>query len=334
MSLERFERERSGEWQRLAGLVSSARGRAERLSSDQILELGALYRSAIADLAIARSRYPTAPPRRRLELLVRDAGMLVYGSGGRRSSIRKLLTDDYWQRIAEKPRFIAIALVLTIIPALGAAIWAHGDPGSALNFIPTDFQGAADPPRLDGDSTGESAAFASYLFTHNIGVSFLAFAAGIAAGIGTGLVVLYNALILGAIAGLAIGAGNGAEFFDFVIPHAPLELSAFLVCEVAGMRIGWAWIAPGNLGRTEALGIEAKKSIDIVLGTMPWLVLAGLSEAFVRGSGLPTIALATIGLSLFSAFWGLVLWRGGLVGARSGLIEADRQSRARALALR
>jgi hypothetical protein len=51
-------------------------------------------------------------------------------------------------------------------------------------------------------------------------------------------------------------------------------------------------------------------AVEIVLGTAPWLVLAGLVEGFItpRGLGLGTVIV--VGASLGAVYWGLVLWRG------------------------
>ena len=62
--------------------------------------------------------------------------------------------------------------------------------------------------------------------------------------------------------------------------------------------------------RIARMQLEAGPAMELVLGTMPWLVLAGLVEGFVTGrvGNLPT-AIAT-GAGLGAVFWGLVAWRG------------------------
>ena len=105
----------------------------------------------------------------------------------------------------------------------------------------------------------------------------------------------------------AIEAGNGQAFAEFVIPHGPIELSCIVVTAAAGARMGWALVEPGHRERTAALAAEAKTAVLVVIGTMPWLILAGLLEAFVRSQGLPGWILAMVGLGAFGLFWTLVL---------------------------
>ena len=145
---------------------------------------------------------------------------------------------------------------------------------------------------------------------NNIQVTFTAFAGGIAAGVGTLLALAFNGMVLGIVAGLAIDAGNGTAFLRLVSAHGPLELSCIVAGGVAGLRMGWALIAPGPSARGRALAREARTAVEIAIGTVPWLVLCGVAEGFLTGPELPLAVQTAIGVALFALFWGLVAWRG------------------------
>ena len=104
-----------------------------------------------------------------------------------------------------------------------------------------------------GLATDEEAAFSAAIMTNNIRVTLLAFAAGILAGLGTAAVLILNGVLLGAIGGLAVGAGNGRPFFELVAAHGVLELSCIVVAGAAGLRFGWALVEPGTGTRGDAL---------------------------------------------------------------------------------
>ena len=87
MTLDAFIRARSESWVELEAAVGQARGRPERLGAEGVRKLGTLYRAAAADLALARRRFPGDPIRDRLERLVASAGLLVYETRSRRTSI-------------------------------------------------------------------------------------------------------------------------------------------------------------------------------------------------------------------------------------------------------
>ena len=48
----------------------------------------------------------------------------------------------------------------------------------------------------------------------------------------------------------------------------------------------------------------------MVLGTAPWLVVAGLTEGFITPRDLPVPEALAVGGVLGAVFWGLVLTRG------------------------
>ena len=125
------------------------------------------------------------------------------------------------------------------------------------------------------------------------------------------LALVFNGLILGVVGGLAFGAGNGAAFLRLLSAHGPLELSCIVVGGVAGLRLGWAMIAPGPAARGPAVVAEARNAVELALGTAPWLVLCGLAEGFLdRPRPARRRSSSAIGVALFALFWGLVAWRG------------------------
>ena len=310
MKVDRFSEERAADWAELDRLAGEARGRPERLGPAGVLRLGALYRAAAGDLALARRGAPGDPVVARLEALVARSRQVVYADEGRRSSWRRFATTGYWQLVAARRRTIAVAAALLLVPALLAARWATGDPGAALGLVPGEFRGAVEPVGDTGMTGAETAQFSSEVLTNNIQVTFLAFAAGLLACLGSVAILVYNGAILGVIAGGAIDAGNGTEFVEFVAAHGIIELTCIAVAAAAGLGMGWALVSPGPRSRSRALTAEARDAVAIVLGTAPWLVLAGFIEGFVTRSGFGLVPGLVLGVLVGAAYWGLVAWRG------------------------
>jgi uncharacterized membrane protein SpoIIM required for sporulation len=190
------------------------------------------------------------------------------------------------------------------------ATWALGDPAAAVGLVPGQFRGAVEPVGDTGMTTAQSAAFSGAVMTNNIQVTFLAFAAGILLGLGTVFVVAYNGAILGAVAGGAIANGNGSGFAEFVTAHGVIELSCIAVAAAAGLRMGYALVAPGPQPRMRALAGEARNAIVIVLGTVPWVILAGLIEGFATRQGFGLVPGVVLGVGVGALYWTLVLVRG------------------------
>ena len=98
--------------------------------------------------------------------------------------------------------------------------------------------------------------------------------------------------------------------FEFVAPHGVLEISCIIVAGAAGMRMGWALVAPGRRRRRDALAIEARAAGEIAVGTAMVLVLCGIVEGSLSTSGIGLVPAITVGLLIGAAFWSLVWWRG------------------------
>lgn len=319
MKLDRFLRDREPCWAELDGLVAEARGRPERLGADGVRRLGALYRGAAADLAIARRSFRGDPVVRRLELLVGGARGLVYASESTRRSAWWFLSTGYWRQVRRRPVPLLVSAVLLFTPMVATAVWAHGDTADAVALVPAQFHGGdGEAPAAGGTDLGlssvERTAFSVEIFVNNIRVAFLAFAGGITLGLLTVLALLYNGMVIGVVFGLAVAAGNAGPLFELVVPHGVLELSCIVVAGAAGLRMGWAVVDPGHRRRGAALVAEAGPAAELALGTVPWLVLAGLVEGYLTPAGLGPTVNYGVGIALGALFWALVWVRGHSVG--------------------
>ncbi|MBA2609577.1 MAG: stage II sporulation protein M [Actinobacteria bacterium] len=312
-NVDRFIRDRETSWTELDRLIAQAKRRPEKLGAERVLRLGELYRSAAADLATARRSLKGDPVVSRLESLVGRGRNLVYDTEARRDGVVAFFTTTYWQRIRSRPGLLAIAAALLFVPSVLAAFWAVHDPGAALGVVPDMFRGIDDGSRTTGSaglSSGSAAAFASSIMTNNIKVTFMAFAGGITFGVATVGVLIFNGLLLGAVGGLSLHNGYGESFVTLVVAHGVLELSCIVVAGAAGLRLASALVSPGRRKRSVALASNAREAVELVLGTAPWLVVAGVIEAFVTPGGYGLLVNSVVGLAVGGFYWALVVVRG------------------------
>src|SRR4051794_13847626 len=184
MNLDAFVRQRTPEWEELARLVAGAGHRPEKLGPAGVRRLGATYRAAAADLALARRRWPGDPVTVRLEDLVGRSRHLVYATESRSASLRQFLSQGYWRLVRERLGLVGLCWLLMIVPAVLVGAWAASDPAAAGKFLPGQFRGAGGNAGGDlGLSVGYQATLAGQILTNNIQVSFVAFAGGVLAGV-------------------------------------------------------------------------------------------------------------------------------------------------------
>src|SRR5262249_38055007 len=113
-------------------------------------------------------------------------------------------TTGFARRLRAARGYVAVAAALLLLPAAWAYAGALLDPGLRQALVPADLREVMERGRTWTDISGPlRPTMAALIFTNNIRVSFLAFAGGVPAGLGTVLVLVGNGISLGAIFGAA-----------------------------------------------------------------------------------------------------------------------------------
>jgi uncharacterized membrane protein SpoIIM required for sporulation len=313
VTVDSFVRSRQPSWSELEGLVRRAAGRPERLGVEGVRRLAELYRATAADLSRARRAFPGDPLLGPLEQLAASARSALYVAEPRRASAREYVTATYWRSVRLRHRWILLAWGLMLAAGVLAMLWAHHDPAAAAGLLPITLRSGERLHRAIGLGADQSSAFAISIFLNNIRVTFLAFAAGIALGLGTAALLLYNGLILGVVLGITWHGGHLLDAIELIVPHGILELSCIAVCGAAGMRMGWALVEPGDRTRARALQVEALDAVRVVLATALFLIVAGCVEGFVTPHHLALAPALALGVGLGGGYWLLV----GTLGRRA-----------------
>jgi uncharacterized membrane protein SpoIIM required for sporulation len=134
-------------------------------------------------------------------------------------------------------------------------------------------------PATQRDARDNLAMFGHYIH-NNIGLGFRTFAGGALCGVGAAFILLFNGLLIGAVSGYLSARGLTENFYTFVAGHSPFELTGIVLAGMAGLKLGWAVIAPGRQQRVEALRQAAASGLRLVIGMSVLLLLAAFIEAF------------------------------------------------------
>jgi uncharacterized membrane protein SpoIIM required for sporulation len=266
-----------------------------------------LYQRVSAHLSHARSAYRDPSLTMRLTTLVTQASGVIYRGRSRPgSAIAEFFAWRFPAAVYQSGRFIAASAALLLVPALVMGFWLGTSDAARDVAAPDAVREAYVNTDFESYYSSDSATnFATRVTVNNIQVALMAFASGVLAGIPTVYLLIYNGIFVGKAAGLFANAGQLDRFFGLILPHGLLELTAVVIAGAAGLRVGWAVIAPGDRSRSEALGTEARRAVLIALGLMVPFVVAGFIEGFVTGRGVPTALRIAIGVAAELAF---VLW--------------------------
>jgi len=130
------------------------------------------------------------------------------------------------------------------------------------------------------DGTDEMPMF-FYIVFNNIGVSFRAFAAGLLTGLGSGLILFYNGIMVGAFQAFFFQHDVGWESVLAIWLHGTFEISAIIIAGAAGFALGNGWLFPGTYARGYAFKQGAKRGLKIIIGLIPVFITAGFIESYL-----------------------------------------------------
>jgi len=286
MRVDEFYQSRKGDWETLSQLLDQSQKDMRRLSESQVRDMARLYRATTSDLALAKRDFPRNEVTVYLNQLVARAHAVVYRSEP--LALRRFwhfATVGFPRLFRETWVFTFSAALLFILPGIASSVVTYLRPESATLLLPPQMHemiGIVENKELWIDIPVEERPYtAAFIMRNNIQVSFLAFASGLTAGLLTLWVLFFNGLIIGTLTGLTSFHGIGFELWTFVIGHGVIELTIIFIAGASGLMLGWAILRPGLMRRRDALAQAARKAVYLLLGAVPWLVVAGTIEGFI-----------------------------------------------------
>ena len=313
--MNRFLDHGKDNWQRLEELLETRHGRGLRgLSRLEVREFGELYRRAAADLAIARAE--TRDPK-----LINYLNSLVIRAHGRIYRAENQGVGLIWNFFsAELPQAFRRSWVYM---AIAFGVFAgFGIFGFVATWIDLDFthfvslsgitQEITSGKEWWKDLNGSNQIGASFIMSNNILVTMRAFAMGAFFGIGAFYDLAFEGARLGSVfaACYKLNPPFGNSLASFVVGHGVIELSCIFFCGGAGMMIGYAMIAPGDMTRVQALKKKGMDAARIVMGCACFLVIAGTIEGFLSPSDMPAIVKIATGVGTGIAMYSYLFLAG------------------------
>jgi uncharacterized membrane protein SpoIIM required for sporulation len=287
-------------WDRLEQLVK----RRRRLTGAEVDELVELYQRVSTHLSMVRSASTDSVLVGRLSGLVAQARSAVTGAHAPLwREFTRFWTVSFpvvayrswrwWVSTA-----VAFFFVTTVI-----AVWVSGNPEvqSAIG-TPSEIDELVNNDFASYYSENPAGSFALQVWVNNSWVAAQCIGFAILLGIPIPYVLFQNAANLGLIAGLMFDAGKADIFLGLLTPHGLIELTAVFLAAAAGMRLGWSVVSPGDRPRGQVLAEQGRAVVAVAVGLIVVLLVAGLIEALVTPSPLPTFARIGIGFAVEIAF--------------------------------
>ena len=321
MDLDAFSAVNAPRWARLEEL--SRRGRLTGAEAD---ELVLLYQEVATHLSRVRSAAPDPAVVSRLSDVLGRARAAIAGSH-----------DPSWADVA---RFVTVSLpaalyrirwwtvVVTVAfcaLAVVAGVHVYTEPeAQAAMGTPSELERYAEREFANYYSSYPGESFAAQVWTNNAWIAAQCVAFGIT-GFWPLMVLVQNAVAVGAAGGVMALHDGLAIFFQLILPHGLMELTAIFVAGAAGLKIAWTVVDPGGRPRARAVAEEGRALFTVAIGLVGVLAVSGLVEGFVTPSALPWWLKIAIGAAVLAAFWVwvLVLGRRAWAAGETGDLRAD-----------
>jgi len=287
-------------------------------------EMTRLYRATASDLSTVRSAAPEPALITRLSMLLGSSRVWLTGSHHvRTGDIGRYFTTSLPAALYRVRWWGAItALVIVALGALAGYYTLHSPAALELIGPPETRAQIAQEEFASYYVEYDSTSFAAQVWTNNAWLAAQCIVLGIS-GVFP-LILMYGTVIQLGTAG-AVMAEHGMLdiFFQLIIPHGLLELSAVFVAAGAGFKVFWTLLVPGKLPRGVALAEVFRTLLSVALGLTIALFVSGLIEGYVTGSTMPWGLKIAVGALAFVAFWLYIFVAGRWATQRGGSGDAD-----------
>ena len=290
-----FRRQREAGWRELDDMVTSVEKRGiANLTTSEVQRLPLLYRGALSSLSVARTIALDRNLLRYLENLALRGYLAVYGPRvGVLESLGAFLKRGFPSAVRAARWHVLLATLAIIIGVVAGYMLVDSDEDWFSALIPSDYASGRGAASTAADLravlfapwpgfTHSFVVFANALFRHNAVVGIMAFGLGLALGVPTLLLLVYQGMILGAFMALHARRGLLLDFMGWVSIHGVTEFLAIILCGAGGLVIAEKVLFPGRYSRAQNLAKHGREAASIAGGAVLLFFVAGLIEGGFR----------------------------------------------------
>ena len=326
MDLDAYSAAHRDDWERLAQL-----GKKRRFSGAEADELIDHYQSGATQLSAIRTTAGQSVQGDRLSLWLSRARLRFTGASANVLSQMPQFFVAQLPAALYRIRWLCVAVAAsTVFIAFLYAWWATANPEVLANLGSTaELQKYAKEDFVSYYSDNSGSSFTGFVWTNNAWLAAQCIAFGIV-GVYAPYLLFNNAMQLGLTAAIMNEFDRLDVFFLYIAPHGQLELFSIFVAGAAGMRIFWAWIAPGARTRAQSLATEGRAFFTVVVGLILALLVSGLIEGLVTRQDWPwpiKIGIGTVALAGFLIYQWVLGRRAVRAGETGDLDEFEAGAR-------
>lgn len=256
----------------------------EQTQPDKLAEL---FIQVTDDLSFARTQYPQSRTTQYLNALASKVHLEIYKN--KKEEKNRFITfwkEEVPQAIYESRLPLLYAFVIFFLAMLiGAISVAHDDTFVRLilsdGYVNMTLENikSGNPTRVY--SSGSEMNMFFMITLNNIMVSFKVFVFGVFTSLGTGLFLFQNGAMVGTFLMFFYNENQLGQALPVIMLHGTIELTSIVIAAAAGFTMGNSIIFPGTYSRLTSFRKGAVTGLKIVMGLVPFFVIAGFIESFI-----------------------------------------------------
>ncbi len=304
-----FLKQNADKWQKFEELLSAKSGSNPDLMADLFIQL-------TDDLSYSKTHYPKAKTTQYLNAIAARVHQEIYkNKKEKRSRIFSFwryelpfLFKNSHKQLLYSFIIFGIAFLIGVVSVLYDDSFLRVIVGDEYVNRTLENISKGDPMAVYKSDTQMNMFLG--ITINNIKVSFVCFVMGALCSFGTGYMLFYNGVMLGAFQFFFYSKGLLLQSALVVWIHGTLEISAIVIAGCAGLTMGNSILFPGTYSRGVSFVKGAKRGVKIAVGLVPVFIVAGFLESFVtRYSGMPIwMSLSIIGTSLTFIIWYFIIY--------------------------
>ncbi|CAN5131483.1 stage II sporulation protein M [soil metagenome] len=250
-------------------------------------QLAELFIQVTDDLSFSRTQYPNTRTTQYLNSLASKIHLELYKN--KKEEKNRFIT--FWRDElpvvlyeARKPMLYALIIFLIAV-TIGAVSAAYDDSFVRLilgdGYVNMTLENIKKGNATNVYSSMDEATMFFSIALNNIRVSFYIFIFGIFFSIGTGFFLFSNGVMVGAFVTFFYQEQQFSQAFPMIMLHGTIELSSIVIAAAAGFTMGNSLMFPGTYSRLDSFKIGAVKGVKIIVGLVPFFILAAFIEGVI-----------------------------------------------------
>ncbi|MEN2435725.1 stage II sporulation protein M [Weeksellaceae bacterium A-14] len=268
-------------------------------------DLSSIYINLTNDLAFAQTYYPKSKITVYLNYLASGIFQKVYKT--RRAEKNRLFyffSTEVPLLVYQYRKYLYFAIALFLLFTSIGVMSAYYDKDFVNIILGEGYVNMTIENIKKGNAVGvyqQGSAWGSAIsiIANNLKVGATLFLGGIFAGAGTFFALMYNSIMLGSFQYFFAEYGALKDSARGIWLHGTFEIFAMIVEAAAGLVLGASVVFPKTFSRMDSVKIGFRNAFKIFFSTVPFTVVAGITEGYLTRHALQMPPLLNLLLIVF-----------------------------------